>query len=167
MEDVEKVLGFVKELERLKDAERTAWTGNGRRESVAEHTFRLALFAFALAEDFPGIQMDRVILMCLVHDLGEAYAGDISAVVGEDREKKLQRERLAIEKLTVGLPELRSKILSLWEEYNRGNPAKLCWLKRWIKWKRSCSTIREKTRPALTINLFCRTEKDWQAGIRF
>jgi len=102
MEDVEKVLGFVKELERLKDAERTAWTGNGRRESVAEHTFRLALFAFALAEDFPGIQMDRVILMCLVHDLGEAYAGDISAVVGEDREKSCSVKGLLLKNLRSG-----------------------------------------------------------------
>ena len=63
--------------ERLKDATRHCDTSGGRRESVAEHSWRLALMAYWLRDDFPEADMDKVIRMCLIHDLGEAFTGDI------------------------------------------------------------------------------------------
>ncbi|MBR6377526.1 MAG: HD domain-containing protein [Oscillospiraceae bacterium] len=63
--------------ERLKDATRHCDTSGGRRESVAEHSWRLALMAWWLHDDFPELDMDKVIRMCLIHDLGEAFTGDI------------------------------------------------------------------------------------------
>lgn len=63
--------------ERLKDATRHCDTSGGRRESVAEHSWRLALMAYWLKDDFPEADMDKVIRMCLIHDLGEAFTGDI------------------------------------------------------------------------------------------
>lgn len=63
--------------ERLKDATRHCDTSGGRRESVAEHSWRLALLAWWLHDDFPELDMDKVIRMCLIHDLGEAFTGDI------------------------------------------------------------------------------------------
>lgn len=63
--------------ERLKDATRHCDTSGGRRESVAEHSWRLALLAWWLHDDFPELDMDNVIRMCLIHDLGEAFTGDI------------------------------------------------------------------------------------------
>lgn len=63
--------------ERLKDATRHCYTSGGRHESVAEHSWRLALTAYWLRDDFPELDMDRVIRMCLIHDLGEAFTGDI------------------------------------------------------------------------------------------
>ena len=63
--------------ERLKNATRHCDTSGGRRESVAEHSWRLALMAYWLRDEFPKLDMDRVIRMCLIHDLGEAFTGDI------------------------------------------------------------------------------------------
>lgn len=63
--------------ERLKDATRHCDTSGGRRESVAEHSWRLALMAFWLREEFPELDMNKVMKMCLIHDLGEAFTGDI------------------------------------------------------------------------------------------
>jgi putative hydrolase of HD superfamily len=63
--------------ERLKDATRHCYTSGGRHESVAEHSWRLALMAYWLRDEFPELDVDRVIRMCLIHDLGEAFTGDI------------------------------------------------------------------------------------------
>jgi putative hydrolase of HD superfamily len=46
---------------------------------VAEHSWRLALMALLLRDEFPALDMDKVIHMCLIHDLGEAFTGDIPA----------------------------------------------------------------------------------------
>lgn len=63
--------------ERLKDATRHSYTSGGRHESVAEHTFRAALMAYFMRDEFPEADMDKVIKMCLIHDLGESFTGDI------------------------------------------------------------------------------------------
>lgn len=115
------IITFINELERLKDITRTAWTKNGRRESVAEHSWRLSVFALVLEDYLQDVDLGRVIRMCLVHDLGEAYDGDVSAKLEDDQEGKLEREELAFLKLSDALPEsMRNKLLSLWWEYNDG-----------------------------------------------
>ena len=68
------VLGVA---ERLKDATRHCYTSGGRHESVAEHSWRAALMAYFLRDEFPEADMDKVIKMCLIHDLGECFTGDI------------------------------------------------------------------------------------------
>ena len=79
--------------ERLKDATRHCYTSGGRHESVAEHSWRAALMAFFLRDEFPQADMDKVIRMCLIHDLGEAFTGDIPTFdktkADEDREEQL------------------------------------------------------------------------------
>ena len=71
------LLDILHVAERLKDATRHCDTSGGRRESVADHSWRLALTAFFLRDAFPEADMDKVIRMCLIHDLGEAFTGDI------------------------------------------------------------------------------------------
>ena len=71
------LLNALHVAERLKDATRHCYTSGGRHESVAEHSWRLALMAYWLRDDFPEADMDKVIRMCLIHDLGEAFTGDI------------------------------------------------------------------------------------------
>ena len=71
------LLSALHVAERLKNATRHCDTSGGRRESVAEHSWRLALMAWWLKDDFPQADMDKVIRMCLIHDLGEAFTGDI------------------------------------------------------------------------------------------
>lgn len=65
--------------ERLKNVTRHCDTSAGRRESVAEHSWRVSLMAMLLRGRFPALDMNRVIEMCLIHDLGEAFTGDVPA----------------------------------------------------------------------------------------
>ena len=87
------LLNALHTAERLKDATRHCYTSGGRHESVAEHSWRLALLAYWLHDDFPELDMDKVIRMCLIHDLGEAFTGDIPTFdktqADEDREEAL------------------------------------------------------------------------------
>lgn len=70
-------LDILAVAEKLKCNTRHCYTSTGRHESVAEHSWRVALMAMLLTEDFPGADMNKVIRMCLIHDLGEAFTGDI------------------------------------------------------------------------------------------
>lgn len=63
--------------EHLKDATRHCYTKNGRHESVAEHSWMMTLMAFFMKDEFPDVDMDKVIKMCIIHDLGEAFTGNI------------------------------------------------------------------------------------------
>ena len=72
-----QLLQMLHNAERLKDTTRHCDTSGGRRESVAEHSWRLALMAFWLRDEFPQLDMNRVLHMCLIHDLGECFTGDI------------------------------------------------------------------------------------------
>jgi len=96
---------------------RTAWTSEGHRESVAEHTWRLCLMALVFAPEFPDIDMARLLKMCVIHDLGEALGGDISATL-QPPEGKAAEERADLLELMEPLPpRVRSEILELWDEY--------------------------------------------------
>lgn len=76
--------------ERLKDETRHCYTSKGRHESVAEHSWRMALMAMWVADEFPQLDMNRVIRMCLIHDLGECFTGDIPTFLktGADEENE-------------------------------------------------------------------------------
>ena len=71
------LLDVLHTAEKLKDEIRHCTTSHGRPESVAEHSWRTALMAFLIADEFPGVDMNKVIKMCLIHDLGECFTGDI------------------------------------------------------------------------------------------
>lgn len=73
----EELLSVLHTANRLKDTTRHCWTPGNRHESVADHSWRLALAAFFLRDEFPDTDMDKVIKMCLIHDLGECFTGDI------------------------------------------------------------------------------------------
>lgn len=80
--------------ERLKDATRHCYTRGGRHESVAEHSWMMTLMAFFLREDFPDADMNKVIEMCIIHDLGEAFTGDIPSFNKTDADEKKEEELL-------------------------------------------------------------------------
>ena len=75
--DEKTLLDILHIAEHLKDTTRHCYTSGGRHESVAEHRWRLCLFAWLLRDEFPQLDMDKVLYMCLIHDLGEAFTGDI------------------------------------------------------------------------------------------
>lgn len=72
-----ELLEILSVAEKLKCNTRHCYTSSGRHESVAEHSWRIALMAMLLTPEFPEADMNRVIRMCLIHDLGEAFTGDI------------------------------------------------------------------------------------------
>lgn len=101
--DARALIDFLRVAARLKDATRHCWTAGGRQESVAEHSWRTALMAMLMADEFPGVDIDRVVRMCLVHDLGEAVTGDIPAFLKTDADRAV--EGRAVDTLIAGLPE--------------------------------------------------------------
>lgn len=74
-----ELLSILSVAEKLKCNTRHCYTSSGRHESVAEHAWRSALMAMLLAPQFPQVDVNRVIRMLLIHDLGEAFTGDIPA----------------------------------------------------------------------------------------
>ena len=95
----EKLLSALHLAEKLKDVRRHCTTSQGRPESVAEHSWRIALMAFFLRDEFPEADMDKVIRMCLIHDLGKCFTGDIpvfrKTAADEAREDALLGEWVA------------------------------------------------------------------------
>ena len=89
---LQSYLEFIKELELLKNITRTAWTSAGKKESTAEHSWRLALFTGIISQEFPELDGKKLLMMALVHDLGEIYDGDISAALLPDPDEKYKSE---------------------------------------------------------------------------
>ena len=101
--------------ERLKDTTRHCYTSGGRHESVAEHSWRITLMAYLVKDEFPEADMDKVIRMCIIHDLGECFTGDIPSFqktqADEDTEERL------LYAWVDSLPEpYRAELRALYEE---------------------------------------------------
>ena len=88
------LLSILHQAEKLKCTTRHADTSTGRRESVADHSWRLSLMAMLVSDAFPRLDMDRVIRMCLIHDLGEAFTGDIPAFRKTAEDEREEERRL-------------------------------------------------------------------------
>ena len=113
--DVRQFLDTMALAERLKDTTRHSWTSGGRHESVAEHSWRLALMAFFLRDEFPQADMDKVMRMCLIHDLGEAFTGDIPTF--DKTKANEEAEAQLLTKWVDSLPEpYRGEMAELYRE---------------------------------------------------
>ena len=111
-------LAFLRAAESLKHMTRTSWTSDGSQETVAAHTWRLCLMALVLAPHFPGIDLSKLLRICLVHDLGEAIGGDISAALQASLPNKSEQERADLVQLVQPLPDaVRADLVALWDEY--------------------------------------------------
>ena len=75
----DELLSILSRAARLKTTYRHCDTAPDRKESVADHSWRISLMAMLLSgeEEFRDADMDKVVRMCLIHDLGEAFTGDI------------------------------------------------------------------------------------------
>ena len=101
--------------EKLKDVTRHSYTSGGRHESVAEHSWRLALMAFFLRDAFPEADMDRLIRMCLIHDLGEVFTGDIPSFLKNAADE--QQEEALLSRWVSSLPApYASEMAALYQE---------------------------------------------------
>ena len=93
----EQLLSLLSTAARLKTTPRHCFTAPGRQESVADHSWRLALFALLLSgeAEYADYDMDRVIRMCLIHDLGEAFTGDIPTFVKTEAQGETEDDLFA------------------------------------------------------------------------
>jgi len=123
-DDLDGILAFLRAAERLKTVTRSGWTSTGKPESVAEHTWRLGLMAMLLYGRAPGVDLARLLRMCLIHDLGEAIRGDVPAPAQATPGAKSADERADLLELTAPLPAaLREEIVGLWDEYEAAQSA--------------------------------------------
>ena len=110
-------LNILHVAERLKDTPRHCTTTNRRTESVAEHSWRISLMALLLRHEFKDIDIDKVVDMCIIHDLGECFTGDIPTFLKTDDDR--EAEDSILNRWVQSLPEELSKDLSeLYKEMN-------------------------------------------------
>lgn len=120
--ELKSILEVITLAEKLKSEMRHSWLSDGRQESVAEHTWRMALMA-VLLEPYLDEEVDtaRMLKMILVHDLVEIEAGDIPAfqvLTEEAKALKQQKEIKAIENLREKLGNgIGQHVYELWQEF--------------------------------------------------
>lgn len=108
-------LDILHVAEKLKDTPRHCTTTQGRTESVAEHSWRVSLMALLLRREFPDVDVDRVVDMCLIHDLGECFTGDIPTFIKTDSDRSVEDSLL--DQWVSSLPEeVSTELKSLYAE---------------------------------------------------
>jgi len=100
---IRALIDFLGIISNLKKNTRHVWADNGRQESVAEHCWRLAVMALLVAGEFPDVDIEKVIKMCLIHDFGEAITGDIPSFFKTQQDE--EKEKSAIYDLLKQLPD--------------------------------------------------------------
>jgi 5'-deoxynucleotidase YfbR-like HD superfamily hydrolase len=120
---MQQIVDFILELDKLKGVTRkTRPLGLERYENSAEHSWQIALLAAAMAEHAEApVDVNRVMAMLLVHDIGEIETGDtMFYVVGGLAERKAG-EKAAVTRIFGMLPEPRgSWLMGLWQEFEDG-----------------------------------------------
>ena len=109
------LIAFLGLLERLKCNTRHSWTSTGRHETVAAHCWRLAAMAYLIRGEIPGVDFDKVTLMCLVHDFGEAVTGDIPSFLKSRADEAAESAAVA-GMLSALLPGRRDALTALFAE---------------------------------------------------
>ena len=123
MDNIEKILTFIVEIEQLKTVLRkTRPVGLDRYENSAEHSWHVCLSALLL-KDYANEPVDilKVIKMMLIHDLGEIDAGDTIIYASETPENK-GKEEAGVQRLLELLPvEVAEELMPLWLEFENGD----------------------------------------------
>lgn len=117
---LKKQLEFVLEIDKEKNIFRqTHISGHGRNENDAEHAWHMAIMAYLLREySNDPIDITRVMLMCLIHDVVEIDAGDTYAYDTEGKKTQKDREEAAKERLYSMLPDdQKEELMAIFEEF--------------------------------------------------
>ncbi|KAK2061337.1 P-loop containing nucleoside triphosphate hydrolase protein [Colletotrichum caudatum] len=125
MQRLDSPLPFLEAIEGLKDLKRAGWVERGvpEPESVSDHMYRMVWFCLTHPE-LKNEEEKEAILMCLIHDIGETTAGDITPASGIDAETKHKREKLGVQYLSLLLkrsnPYWASRMIQIWDDYESG-----------------------------------------------
>lgn len=111
------LLNILTTAERLKDTTRHCYTSKGRHESVAEHSWMMTLMSFLLRSEFPDADMDKVTRMCIIHDLGECFTGDIPTFDKTAAHEETEEDLLTAWVNTLPQPQ-RDEMTALYAEMN-------------------------------------------------
>ena len=142
---MESFLQFFINIGDLKEMKRKSWVLSGVKspETVASHTFRVAIMAWFFSKKKKNLNLEKVLKLALIHDLCEVYAGDMTpydSVIPKDKKrleklrkawprfsnvkkieialKKYKKEWQSLVKLTAGLPiSAKEEIVNLWFDY--------------------------------------------------
>ena len=119
-ERLQRQLNFVLEIDKAKNIFRqNHLTNHGRSENDAEHSWHMAIMTYILQEySNEKIDVAKVMLMCLIHDLVEIEAGDTYAYDEENLKSQKEREALAKEKIFSILPDdQKNFFVNLFDEF--------------------------------------------------
>ncbi len=119
-ERLQKQLDFILEIDKEKNIFRqTHLSGHGRNENDAEHAWHMAIMAYLLQEySNEKIDVARVMLMCLIHDVVEIDAGDTYAYDEEGLKTQKVREDAAKERIYSMLPEdQKAALVAIFDEF--------------------------------------------------
>ncbi|AMB46342.1 HD domain-containing protein [Methylobacterium sp. AMS5] len=123
--DIASRFAFLAEIDGLKAVLRQNRTiGERRRENSAEHSWHLAMFALVLGDLAPGLDLNRVVAMLLVHDIVEVDAGDVPIHGAYDAAALARVEEAAAARIFGLLPEpQRDRFVALWREFEASETA--------------------------------------------
>ncbi len=176
--DWDTLLDFLEQAGRLKRLRRKGWVDRGvaAPESVADHSYRLALLALLAGSLHPEIDVGRAVILALVHDLPEALAGDQTpfdrqleagadptqlfrsypSYSPEAEAEKSARERAALAQMVTGLPVELARLLSeAWEEYEAGATPEARLVRQLDKLETALQAIEYRAeQPEITIDSF-------------
>ena len=119
-ERLKKQLAFALEIDKEKNIFRqTHLSGHGRNENDAQHAWHMAIMAYVLREySNEKIDVAKVMLMCLIHDIVEIDAGDTYAYDAENLKTQTARENAAKERIFSLLPdEQKEELIALFDEF--------------------------------------------------
>ena len=141
-----ELLSALHTAERLKDTTRHCCTSRRRPESVAGHSWRIALMAYWMRDEFPEADMDKVIRMCLIHDLGECFTGDIPTFRKTAADEADEERQLLAWVDTLPAP-YDAQMRALYREWRRWRPRRPAFTRLWTSLRPSSSTTSPPSTP--------------------
>src|SRR5579883_2780808 len=123
-DQLRRMLDVLHIAEKLKQVMRHSWLSDGRQESVAEHTWRVALMVIMMAPYLEqAVDIEKCLKLALLHDLAEAETGDIPVFENQQQDRKQAKydneQRAMLHIKSILDDEVGQCIYELWEEYER------------------------------------------------